>query len=322
MPELGGHALGVWLTFSGLVAFLLWLDLGVLNRRAHALSIREATLASAGWVTLALLFGGFLWLREGATHALEYYTGYLIELSLSVDNLFVFILVFNTFAVPAIYQHRVLFWGILTAIVLRAAMILGGAALIQRFDWLIYVFGAFLVITGIKLALRDEEEEPHPEKSWSFRTLRRIVPATSTYHGHAFFVRVAGRLVATPLFLALAMIEISDVIFALDSIPAIFGVTLDPFIVFTSNIFAILGLRSLFFAVARMMDRFAYLEVGLSAVLIFIGAKMLASGWIHVSPLVSLAVVILLLGGSMGYSIWRSRREIPEAEAIVPAKKD
>lgn len=312
----------MWAVFIALVIVFLVVDLVVVHKDDEVISTRDAIRWTFIWIGLALLFDGWVWWEFGPGKALEFLTGYLIEKSLSVDNLFVFILVFNTFAVPAIYQHRVLFWGILTAIVLRAAMILGGAALIQRFDWLIYVFGAFLVITGIKLALRDEEEEPHPEKSWGFRTLRRVVPATSSYHGHAFFVREGAKWVATPLFLALAMIEISDVIFALDSIPAIFGVTLDPFIVFTSNIFAILGLRSLFFAVARMMDRFAYLEVGLSAVLIFIGAKMLASGWIHVPALVSLAVVIVLLGGSMAYSIWRSRREIPEAEAIVPAKKD
>lgn len=312
----------MWAVFIALVIVFLIVDLLFVHKEDEVISTRDAIRWTLIWIALALLFSGWVWWEFGGGKALEFLTGYLIEKSLSVDNLFVFILVFNTFAVPAIYQHRVLFWGILTAIVLRAAMILGGAALIARFHWLIYVFGAFLVITGLKLALRDSEVEPHPERSWSFRTLRRIVPATASYHGHAFFVRVAGRLVATPLFLALAMIEISDVVFALDSIPAIFGVTLDPFIVFTSNIFAILGLRSLFFAVARMMDRFAYLEVGLSAVLIFIGAKMLASDLVHVPPLVSLAVVVLLLGGSMGYSVWRSRREIPGDAAIVPAKKE
>jgi tellurite resistance protein TerC len=201
-------------------------------------------------------------------------------------------------------------------------MILGGTALLARFDWLIYVFGAFLVVTGVRLALREEDENPHPEKGWAFRALRRIVPATGTYHGNAFFVREAGRRVATPLFLALVMIEISDVVFALDSIPAIFGVTRDPFIVFTSNIFAILGLRSLFFAVARMMDRFAYLEYGLSAVLVFIGGKMLASDVLHVPPLLSLGVVVVLLGGAIGISLWRSRSDVPEDEAIVKAKRE
>jgi len=312
----------LWAGFVALVLVFLLVDLVVVHRKDEVISTREAIRWTFIWIGLALLFDGWIWWRFGSGKALEFLTGYLIEKSLSVDNLFVFILVFNAFAVPAIYQHRVLFWGILTAIVLRAAMILGGTALLARFHWLIYVFGAFLVITGVRLALREEDEHPHPEKGWAFRTLRRIVPSTSSYHGHAFFVREGARRVATPLFLALAMIEVSDVVFALDSIPAIFGVTLDPFIVFTSNIFAILGLRSLFFAVARMMDRFAYLEYGLSAVLVFIGAKMLASRWVDVPALVSLGVVVLLLGGAIALSLWRSRREIPEAEAIVKVRKE
>jgi tellurite resistance protein TerC len=312
----------LWAGFIALVLVFLLVDLVVVHRKDEVISTRDAVRWTFVWIGLALAFDGWIWWRFGDAKALEFLTGYLIEKSLSVDNLFVFILLFNAFAVPAIYQHRVLFWGILTAIVLRAAMIVGGTALLARFDWLIYVFGGFLVVTGARLALREEDEDPHPEKSWAFRTLRRVVPSTSAYHGHAFFVREGGRWIATPLFLALAMIEVSDVIFALDSIPAIFGVTLDPFIVFTSNIFAILGLRSLFFAVARMMDRFAYLEYGLSAVLIFIGGKMLASRWIHVPALASLAVVVALLGGAIGYSLWRSRRDIPEGEAIVKAKGD
>src|SRR5512145_2533952 len=289
----------LWVGFIALIITLLTVDLVLVHRKDEVISTRSALRWTVGWISLALLFDGWIFWRFGSAKALEFLTGYLIEKSLSVDNLFVFILLFNTFAVPAIYQHRVLFWGILTAIVLRAGMILGGTALLARFDWLIYVFGAFLVVTGVRLAFREEDENPHPEKGWAFRTLRRIIPATGTYHGNAFVVREAGRRVATPLFLALVMIELSDVVFALDSIPAIFGVTLDPFIVFTSNIFAILGLRSLFFVVARMMDRFAYLEYGLSAVLVFIGGKMLASRWFHVPAFASLAVVILLLGSAI-----------------------
>jgi tellurite resistance protein TerC len=311
----------LWAGFVLIIIALLTIDLVVVHRKDEVISTREAIRWTFVWIGLALLFDGWIWRRFGSGKALEFLTGYLIEESLSVDNLFIFILLFNAFAVPVVYQHRVLFWGILTAIVLRAGMIIGGTALITRFDWLIYVFGAFLVVTGVRLAIRKEEdEEPHPEKSWAFRTLRRVVPSTSAYHGHAFFVREGARWVATPLFLALAMIELSDVVFALDSIPAIFGVTLDPFIVFTSNIFAILGLRSLFFVVARMMDRFAYLEYGLSAVLVFIGGKMLASRWIHVPALASLGVVVLLLGAAIAISLWRSRRVTPEGEAIV--KKD
>jgi len=311
----------LWAGFILLILFLLAVDLVLVHKKDEVISTRQAIRWTIVWVGLALLFDGWLWWRFGSGKALEFLTGYLIEESLSVDNLFVFILLFNAFAVPVIYQHRVLFWGILTAIVLRAAMIVGGTALLSRFGWLIYVFGAFLVVTGVRLALRKEDEAPHPEKSWAFRTLRRVVPSTSSYHGHAFFVREGGRWIATPLFLALAMIEVSDVIFALDSIPAIFGVTLDPFIVFTSNIFAILGLRSLFFAVARMMDRFAYLEYGLSAVLVFIGAKMLVSHWVHVPAMGSLGVVILLLGSAIAYSLWKSRRDVPESEAIVEVKE-
>jgi tellurite resistance protein TerC len=312
----------MWAGFVLLVVLFLAVDLLFVHGEDEVIPARDALKWTAIWVGLALAFDGWIGWRFGSAKAIEFLTGYLIEKSLSVDNLFVFILLFNAFAVPAIYQHRVLFWGVLTAIVLRAGMILGGTALLARFGWLIYVFGAFLVVTGIRLALREKDEAPHPEKSWAFRTLRRVVPSTSAYHGRAFWVREGARRIATPLFLALAMIEISDVVFALDSIPAIFGVTLDPFIVFTSNIFAILGLRSLFFAVARMMDRFAYLEYGLSAVLVFIGAKMIGARWVHVSSPLSLAVVVALLGGSIAYSLWRSRRDVPETEAIVPVKRD
>jgi len=313
----------LWAGFVGLIVVLLVIDLALIHRKDEVISTRAALRWTMVWIALALLFDGWILWRFGHAKAVEFLTGYLIEESLSVDNLFVFILLFNAFAVPGIYQHRVLFWGILTAILLRAAMILGGTALIARFGWLIYVFGAFLVVTGVRLALKREEEgEPHPERSWAFRTLRRVVPSTSTYHGHAFLVREGGRWIATPLLLALVMIELSDVVFALDSIPAIFGVTLDPFIVFTSNIFAILGLRSLFFVVARLMDRFVYLEYGLSAVLVFIGAKMLGSRWLHLPSLLSLAVVVALLGTAIGLSLWRSRRDVPEGQAIVQVKEE
>src|SRR5512133_3501690 len=312
----------LWGGFVLLVLAMLALDLGVFHRKDRVISAREAIAWTFVWIGISLVFALLVGWRFGSGTAIEFLTGYLLEKSLSVDNLFVFVIIFGTFAIPRVYQHRVLFWGILTALVLRAAMILGGSALLQRFQWLIYVFGAFLVVTGIRLFAHKDSEHHHPEKSWAFRFLRRIVPSTHRIEGHAFFAREGGRRVATPLFLALALIEVSDVVFALDSIPAIFGVTLDPFIVFTSNIFAILGLRSLFFVVARMMDRCAYLEYGLSAVLVFIGAKMLASRWIHTPALVSLAVVVALLGSAIGISLWKSRRDIPEEEAIVPAKKD
>jgi tellurite resistance protein TerC len=309
----------LWGGFILLVIGLLALDLGVFNRKDHVISAREALGWTGVWIGVALLFNLFVWWQFGPERAVEYLTGYLIEKSLSVDNLFVFVIIFGTFAIPPKVQHRVLFWGIVTALVLRALMIVGGTALLQRFHWLIYVFGAFLVATGAKLFFH-KEQDPHPEKSWAFRFLRKIVPSTHRIEGHAFFLREGGKLVATPLFLALALIEISDVVFALDSIPAIFGVTLDPFIVFTSNIFAILGLRSLYFAVAQLLGRFEYLSTGLAAVLVFIGVKMMASRWVHVHALVSLGVVVALLGGSIIYSLIKTRRAAPppEAQRIVP----
>jgi tellurite resistance protein TerC len=298
----------LWGGFIALVLALLGLDLGVFHRKDREISAREALAWTFVWIGLALLFNLLVWWLFGSTSALEFLTGYLLEKSLSVDNLFVFVIIFGTFAIPRVYQHRVLFWGILTALVLRAVMILGGSALLHRFVWLVYVFGAFLVVTGIRL-FGHRDEERRLEGSWSFRVMRRVVPSTHRIEGHAFFTREGGRLLATPLFLALVLIEISDVVFALDSIPAIFGITLDPFIVFTSNIFAILGLRSLYFAVAQLLGSFRYLSTGLAAVLVFIGVKMMASGVVHVNALVSLAVVIGILGGAVALSLWKTRRE-------------
>jgi tellurite resistance protein TerC len=297
----------LWAGFVAAILALLALDLGLFHRRDRSLSAREALGWVVAWAGLALAFCGLVWWWFGGDKALEFLTGYLIEQSLSVDNLFVFVIVFASFRVPPHLQHRVLFWGILTALVLRGAMILGGAALLERFDWLIYVFGAFLLATGLKLLFHREQEHA-PGHSLAFRALRRVVPSTNALHGNHFFVRVDRRWVATPLFLALALIEISDVVFALDSVPAIFGVTLDPFIVFTSNVFAILGLRSMYFAIARLIGRFEYLKVGLALVLVFIGVKMGISGWVHVPSLASLAVVVGLLGGAMLYSLARTRR--------------
>jgi tellurite resistance protein TerC len=299
----------LWAGFVALVAVLLALDLGVFHRKDAVISARAALAWTGAWVSLALVFAGLVSWRFGHEHALEFLTGYLLEKSLSVDNLFVFLIVFKTFAIPGALQHRVLYWGILTALVLRAAMIVGGAAALVRFHWLIYVFGVFLLVTGARLVFHRKEEEHHSEQSWAFRVLRRTLPSTSRIEGHRFFLREAGRWVATPLLLALVLIELSDVVFALDSIPAIFGVTLDPFIVFTSNIFAILGLRSLYFALAQLLGRFEYLHFGLAAVLVFIGAKMCASSFVTINAVVSLAVVLVLLGGAMGYSLWRTRRE-------------
>jgi tellurite resistance protein TerC len=310
----------LWVGFIAFVLVMLALDLGVFNRKDHVISAKEALRWTAVWICLALVFNGLILWQFGHRPAVEFLTGYLIEKSLSVDNLFVFVIIFGTFAIPAAYQHRVLYWGILTALVLRALMIVGGTALLQRFHWLIYLFGAFLLVTGVKLFFHRGEEQHHPERGWAFRILRKIIPSTHRIEGHAFFLRHQGKIVATPLFLALALIEISDVVFALDSIPAIFGVTLDPFIVFTSNIFAILGLRALYFAVAQLLNRFEYLSTGLAAVLVFIGAKMLVSRWVHVNALVSLAVVVALLGGAMLFSFLKTRRPAAPAGAGRPAE--
>jgi tellurite resistance protein TerC len=305
----GEHGLAVWLGFTGLVVALLVLDLGVLNRRSHALSFKEAMSWSLGLIAFALLFGLFLWWREGAQHALEYFTGYVIELSLSVDNLFVFILIFNYFGVPAEAQPKVLKWGILGAIVMRFIMIGLGALLLGRFEWIIYVFGGILILTGIRMLLQ-KDERIEPEKNPVVRLARRLLPFASSYDGISFFSRtVTGRRLATPLLLVLIVVEWSDLVFAIDSIPAIFAITRDPFLVYSSNIFAILGLRALFFVLAGMMDRFAYLKPGVALILVFVGVKMALSAWMHIPTLASLAVVLLTLAAAVGLSLARTARE-------------
>ncbi len=301
------HGMSEWAGFLAVIVALLALDLGVLNRKDHVIRPREALGWSALWIGLALGFGGYVWWRYGAGTGLEYLTGYVVEKSLSVDNIFVFVVVFGALGIPALYQHRVLFWGILSALVLRGAMIAGGAALLHRFAWLTWVFGAFLVLTGVKV-WRARAQEPHPERSAAFRALRRIVPATPRFDGHAFFTRENGKRVATPLFFALALIELTDVVFAVDSIPAVFAVTRDPFVVFTSNIFAILGLRSLYFLLASVIDRFVYLKPSLAAVLVFVGAKMGLASVVKVHPAASLAVVLAILATGAIASAVRVRR--------------
>ncbi len=307
----------IWAGFVAFVVALLALDLGVFHREDRVAGTREALAWSGVWVALALVFGAGVFWRSGAERGWEYLAGYLIEKSLSVDNLFVFAVLFGALGIPPIYQHRVLFWGILSALVLRAAMIFGGAALLARFHWLIYLFGGFLVATGVKLWLQRGAES-HPERGLALRLVRRIVPSTSRLDGHAFFTREGGRRVATPLFFALVAIEATDVVFAVDSIPAIFAVTDDPFIVFTSNVFAILGMRSLYFALAGLLDRFTYLKTGLAAVLAFVGAKMIASGWVKVAPLASLGVIAAILGAAVAASLLRQRRAARTAEGVRP----
>ncbi|HUR93917.1 MAG TPA: TerC family protein [Gemmatimonadales bacterium] len=306
---MGQHGLAVWLGFTGIVVALLILDLGVLNRRSHVLTFKEAMSWSLGLIAFAFVFGLFLWWREGGQHALEYYTGYLIELSLSVDNLFVFILIFNYFGVPSEAQPKVLKWGILGAIVMRFIMIGLGALLLARFEWIIYVFGGILILTGIRM-LTQKDERIEPEKNPIVRLARRLLPFTPSYDGTRFFTRARnGRLLATPLLLVLLVVEWSDLVFAIDSIPAIFAVTRDPFLVYSSNVFAILGLRALFFVLAGMMDRFVYLKPGVALILVFVGAKMALSAWTHIPILASLAVIVLTLGGAVALSLARTARE-------------
>lgn len=292
----------LWIVFNVFVLGMLALDLGVFHRKAHAVSLKEALVWCCVWVSLALTFNAGIYIWSGPEKALEFLTGYLIEYSLSVDNVFVFVIIFSYFAVPAAYQHRVLFWGILGALVMRAIFIVLGAALLTAFHWMIYVFGGFLIITGIKLLLTGDHKL-EPEKNPVVRLVRRVMRVTHEYHGQHFFLRINGHFWVTPLFLVLVVIESTDVIFAMDSIPAIFGITLDPFIVYTSNVFAILGLRALYFLLAGIMDMFRYLKVGLSLVLCFVGAKMMIVDFYKIPIGLSLGVVAGILGVSIVVSL-------------------
>jgi tellurite resistance protein TerC len=286
---------------------MLVLDLGVFHRRDHAVKFREALIWSIVWIALAAIFAVVIMFWHGRTPALEFVTGYVIELSLSVDNLFVFLLIFRFFQVPPAHQHKVLFWGILGALFMRAIFIAAGVGLIQRFHWIVYVFGAFLVYSGIKLFFQGEAEI-HPEKNPVLRLFRRLVPVTKDFEGNKFFVRRAG-LYATPLFIVLLVVETSDLLFAVDSIPAILSITRDAFIVYTSNVFAILGLRSMYFALAGMMEMFRYLHYGLSLVLMFVGAKMLLSHFFEIPTPIALASVAGLLAISVVASVINPKKK-------------
>jgi tellurite resistance protein TerC len=288
----------LWGAFLVFVVAMLVLDLGVFNRRAHEITVREAAIWSVVWVALALLFNIYVAVRWGAEVGQAFLTGYLIEKALSVDNLFVFYMIFTAFKIPPQNQHRVLFWGIVGALVLRAVMIVAGTALLAHVQWVVYIFGGILIATGVKMLVRPDAE-PHFEDSRTYRVLSRILPTTPQLHGSRMFVREAGRLVVTPLLIVLLLIELMDLVFAIDSILAIFAISTDPFIVFTSNIFAILGIRSLYFVLAGLAKRFVYLQPGLAMVLIFVGAKLASSQFIHVPVVVSLFIVSLLLGGSI-----------------------
>lgn len=308
----------LWVVFNLFVVAMLALDLGVFHRKAHVIRIREALLWSGVWITLSLLFNGGIYFRRGSEPALEFLTGYLLEYSLSVDNIFVFLMLFTYFRVPYLHQHKVLFWGIIGAVVMRALFIATGVTLIQRFHWVIYIFGAFLILTGVKMATQ-QDREIHPERNPVLRLFRRLMPVTETYEDGKFFVKRGGRYFATPLFIVVLVVETTDVIFAVDSIPAILAITLDPFIVYTSNIFAILGLRSLYFALAGIMRLFHYLPYGLSAILIFVGAKMLLADLYKIPIGMALGTLASILVISIIASIlWPPKAEFDPAAAGRP----
>ncbi len=302
----------LWIGFLVFVLAMLAVDLGVFHRKAHEVSLKEAGIWSAVWVALSAVFAAGVYGLFGGQKALEFTTGYLIEKALAVDNIFVFVVIFTTFGIPALYQHRVLFWGILGALVMRAGFILAGGAFLARFHWAMYVFGGILALTGLKL-LVQRNQEIHPERNPVVRAFQRFFPVTPRLQGEHFVVKQDGRRFATPLLLALVAVEVTDLIFAVDSIPAIFAITRDPFIVFTSNIFAILGLRSMYFLLAGIIHRFVYLKVGLSFVLMFVGAKMLLVDVYKVPIGASLGVIAAILGISVVASLLRPASASPPA---------
>ena len=302
-------SVAMWIAFWAVVGAALFIDLAVLNKHHGHVSIKEAAVMVCAWVSLALLFGGAIWLFEGPQHALEFYTGYVLEYSLSIDNMFVFIMIFSYFAVPHALQPKVLLWGILGAVAMRFIFIFVGVQLISAFAWMIYVFGALLIFTAAKMLLQKEDEQMDPGKSWVLRAFKKIMPIKTDYHGENFFIKEAGKWFATPLFAALLVIEMSDVIFAVDSIPAVLGITRDTFLVYSSNIFAIIGLRSLYFLLSGMAGKFPYLKYGISVILFFVGVKMLLSHTVKIPVPVSLGVIVCILALSIAASkVWPSQK--------------
>lgn len=301
----------LWIGFIAFIIGMLVLDLKVLQKKDHEIQVKEALLWTLFWIVLSLLFNVGIYFYMGYNYALEFLTGYLIEKALSVDNIFVFILIFTYFDIPPRFQHKILFWGILGAIVMRAAFILAGVAIIQQLHWAIYILGAFLVYIGVRMAF-EKEKEIHPEKNPALRAFNKIYPVDYDYKGGSFFIRRAGKIVATPIFVVLIVIETTDIVFAIDSIPAILSITLHPFIVFSSNIFAILGLRALYFAVSGIMKLFKYLNYGLSFILVFVGIKMLISDFYKIPVSIALSVVGVLLVGSIVLSIILSDKKKKE----------
>ena len=317
-----GKPLWLWLAFLAIVVTLLALDLGVLHKKQREIGVTESLALSAGYISLGLVFGGWVWWYLGEKAGLEYVTGFVIEKSLAMDNVFVIAMIFSYFAIPRQYQHRVLFWGILGVIILRAIMIGLGSALVENFGWVLYVFAAFLILTGIKMWLTADKEYD-VGSSGALRFIKKTLPVTENLHGNRFFVRQPHRKTGkpawyvTPLFLALAMVEIVDVVFAVDSVPAIFAISTDPFIVYTSNIFAILGLRALYFALAAMVHRFQYLKYALAVLLVFIGSKIFiadAFGLMKIPPAVSLSITFAILAAGVGWSLWKTRAQRPGVE--------
>jgi tellurite resistance protein TerC len=299
-----------WIAVIAAIVAMLLVDLLVVHRRPHVISFREAATESAVWIAIGLSFSAIVAWAFGAQAAGEYLTGYLIEESLSIDNVFVWAVILSYFAVPAMYQFRVLFWGIFGALILRATFIFAGVALLERFEWILYIFGAFLLFTAVRIA-RHQEAEVHPEQNPVLRIVRRLVPMSTEYDGQKFFTRISDKRVATPLFAVLILIESTDVVFAVDSVPAILAVSREPFIVFTSNAFAILGLRALYFLLAGMAGRFRYLNVGLAVILAFVGVKMLITEWFHFPTYASLVVIVVTLTIAIWASIRADRRETP-----------
>lgn len=298
----------LWVIFGAIVTVMMALDLGVFHRRAHTVKFKEAMAWSVVWILLAMAFMGLVYWSRGPHAALEFLTGYVIEESLSVDNLFVFLLIFSYFKVAPHHQHDVLFWGILGALVFRAIFVVAGVTLIHRFEWIIYVFGAVLIISGIKMGV-EKDKEIHPEKNPVLRLFRKCMPVTDQYENGKFFVKRNGKLLATPLFIVLLVVETTDIVFAVDSVPAVLAITTDPFIVYTSNVFAILGLRSLYFVLATFVDLFHYLHYGLSAILVFVGAKMVLADLYKIPTGIALSVVAVILLLSVAASlIWPQKK--------------
>ncbi len=299
----------LWIFFNLFVVGMLVLDLGVFHRTSHHVKLKEAMIWSAIWITLALAFMGLIHYWKGPQSSLEFFTGYILEKSLSVDNLFVFLLIFSYFRVSPHHQHKVLFWGILGALIMRAFFIAVGVTLLHRFHWLFFIFGGFLVVTGIKMAF-ERDKEIHPERNFLLQLVRKVVPVTRDYEGDHFFVRRETKLYATPLFIVLLVVETTDLIFAVDSIPAVLAVTVDPFIVYSSNVFAILGLRALYFALSGVMQLFHHLHYGLAAILAFVGVKMIIQDWYPIPLGIALSLIAMILALSIAASIrWPKKEE-------------